>query len=77
MKNFLLAALALLLSVAQLFAARQTPTTGRIIDDSGKGVDFATVILLAAAGAVLAAAVAVVVILLVKRAKRKKTAADQ
>ncbi len=47
MKNFLLAALALLLSVAQLFAARQTPTTGRIIDDSGKGVDFATVILLA------------------------------
>ena len=47
MKNFLLAALALLLSVAQLFAARQTPTTGRIIDDSGKGVDFAAVILLA------------------------------
>ena len=47
MKKLFLTTLVICASLAQLFAARQTPTTGRIIDDSGKGVDFATVILLA------------------------------
>ena len=46
MKNFILSLAATLLTATQLLAARQTPTTGRVVDEQQSPIEFATVVLL-------------------------------
>lgn len=46
MKKLLLLSLALMLSLTELFAARMLPTRGRVVDEQGNAVAYATVVLL-------------------------------
>ena len=46
MKKLTLLILALMLSFTELFAARMLPTRGRVVDEQGKAVEYATVVLL-------------------------------
>ena len=46
MKKLTLLIIALMLSFTELFAARMLPTRGRVVDEQGKAVEYATVVLL-------------------------------
>ena len=46
MKKLVLLSLALMLSLTELFAARMLPTRGRVVDEQGNAVAYATVVLL-------------------------------